>query len=250
MTLVGKNALVTGGSRGIGRSVVLALAGAGANVVTCYRQESDAVASLRKELSETDGDHRVVQADIGSQAELAEFTRSAIARMGTIHAVVHNAGAISHVPFDKLSEADWNRVIDTNLTAAFQLTQEVVPALAEEASIVYIGSKVATVGVPMRAHYTAAKAGVAGLARSLAKELGPRGVRVNVVAPGIIDTSDADRLSAEEYEAMQSRLSAYRQRIPLGRLGDPDDVASVVLFLVGDGARFITGETVNVDGGM
>lgn len=250
MTHTGRNALVTGGTRGIGRAIVLALAGAGANVVTCYRQESDAVAGLRKELSETAGDHHVLQADVGNQTELAEFVRTATARMGTIDIVVHNAGAINHVPFEKLSEADWNRVVDTNLTAAFQLTQEVLPALTSDAAIVYVGSKVAMIGVPLRAHYTAAKAGLVGLARSLAKELGPRGIRVNVVAPGIIDTSDPDRLPAAEYAALQERLGAYRKRTPLGRLGNPDDVASAVLFLTGAGAGFITGETVNVDGGM
>jgi 3-oxoacyl-[acyl-carrier protein] reductase len=250
MTHTGRNALVTGGTRGIGRAIVLALAEAGANVVTCYRQESDAVDLLRKELAETAGEHHVIKADVGEQAELAEFVRAAAAHLGTVDIVVHNAGAISHVPFEKLSEADWNRVVDTNLTAAFQLTQEVIPALSESASIVYVGSKVAMIGVPMRAHYTAAKAGLVGLMRSLSKELGPRGIRVNVVAPGIIDTSDPDQLPAEEYAAMQERLDVYRKRTPLGRLGRSEDIASTVLFLTGDGASFITGETVNVDGGM
>ncbi|MBO2445583.1 3-oxoacyl-ACP reductase FabG [Actinomadura barringtoniae] len=250
MTLNGRNALVTGGTRGIGRAIVLALAEAGANVVTCYRQESDAVDLLRKELAVTAGEHHVLKADVGEQAELAEFVRAAAAHLGTVDIVVHNAGAITHVPFDKLSLEGWNRVVDTNLTAAFQLTQEVIPALSESASIIYVGSKVAMVGVPMRAHYTAAKAGMVGLARSLSKELGARGIRVNVVAPGIIDTSDPDRMPPEEYNAMQERLDAYRKRVPLGRLGRSEDIAAAVLFLSGDGAAFINGETLNVDGGM
>ncbi|MFC4587966.1 SDR family NAD(P)-dependent oxidoreductase [Sphaerisporangium corydalis] len=250
LTFAGKNALVTGGTRGIGRSIVLALARAGANVVTNYRSQDDAAESLAVELKETAGTHHILKADIGTAAAVTELVGEVKDRLGSLDIVVHNAGVITHVPFERLSDEGWGEVVDSNLTAAYRITQQALPLLGADASIIYIGSKVANVGVPMRAHYTAAKAGLVGLARSLSKELGPKGIRVNVVAPGIIDTSDPDRLSPEDYAAMQGRLADYRKRIPVGRLGRGDDIARAVLFLAGDGASFITGETLNVDGGM
>ncbi|WP_214410568.1 SDR family NAD(P)-dependent oxidoreductase [Sphaerisporangium fuscum] len=250
VTLTGRNALVTGGTRGIGRAIVLALAAAGANVVTNYRADDEAAESLRLQLKETAGTHHVLKADIATPEAVEELIGECRSRLGSLHVVVHNAGQISHVPFERLTDGGWSQVVDSNLTAAYRLTQKALPLLAENASIIYVGSKVATVGVPLRSHYTAAKAGLIGLSRSLAKELGPKGIRVNVVAPGIIDTSDPDRMSPEDYEAMQGRLAEYRKRTPLGRLGRAEDVARAVLFLAGDEAAFITGETVNVDGGM
>ncbi|WP_433254675.1 SDR family NAD(P)-dependent oxidoreductase [Streptosporangium sp. CA-135522] len=250
LSLSGKNALVTGGTRGIGRAIVQGLADAGANVVTNFHSDQEAADELARDLKGSDGTHHVLRADIASAEAVGELVEECRQRLGSLDIVVHNAGAISHVPFDKLSADGWSQVVDTNLTAAYQLTQRALPLLGDSASIIYVGSKVATVGVPMRAHYTAAKAGLVGLMRSLSKELGPRGIRVNVVAPGIIDTSDPDRLPPQEYAAMQERLAEYRKRTPLGRLGRAEDVSRAVLFLAGDDAAFITGETLNVDGGM
>ncbi|GII80975.1 short-chain dehydrogenase [Sphaerisporangium rufum] len=249
-SLAGKNALVTGGTRGIGRAISLALAAAGANVVTNYRGDVEAAENLAVELKETGGTHHVLKADITRAEAVTELVETCRERLGSLDVVVHNAGLISHVPFGKLTDDAWSQVVDSNLTAAYRVTQQALPLLGEQASVIYVGSKVATVGVPLRAHYTAAKAGLVGLARSLAKELGPKGVRVNIVAPGIIDTSDPDRLPPQEYEAMQGRLADYKKRIPLGRLGRAEDIARAVLFLAGPDAAFITGETLNVDGGM
>jgi 3-oxoacyl-[acyl-carrier protein] reductase len=241
LKLTGKKILVTGGSRGIGRGIVLGLARAGADVVTCYRTEGEAVTSLARELKETGGDHHLVRADVSDPADVADLVEQCRAAYGSLDAVVHNAGVISHVPFAELPLEEWQRVVTTNLSGPYMVTQRALPLLGEGASVVFVGSKVATVGIPLRAHYTAAKAGLVGLTRSLAKELGPRGVRVNVVAPGPIQT---------EEPTPPAVLERYQKMIPLGRLGDVSDVAGVVAFLASDLSRFVNGETINVDGGI
>lgn len=238
-----KNALVTGGTRGIGRAIVLALAGAGASVVSCYRHDIEAADALATELKETEGQHHLVQADVSQPADVDRLAAECRDRLGSVDIVVNNAGTISHIPFGQLPLAEWHRVIDTNLTGPALVIQKMLPLMPDGGSIINVGSKVATVGVPMRAHYTAAKAGIAGLTRSLCKELGPRGIRVNVVAPGVIATEEAANLPPE----IQAR---YRGLTALGRLGEPAEVAEVVLFLASDLSRYVTGETVNVDGGI
>jgi 3-oxoacyl-[acyl-carrier protein] reductase len=148
---------------------------------------------------------------------------------------------ISHIPFAELPAQEWRRIIESNLTAPAVVTQAVLPLLGEGSSIINIGSKVATVGVPLRTHYTAAKAGMIGMTRSLAKELGPRGIRVNIVAPGPIET---------EAPTPPAVVERYKAMIPLGRLGRTAEIATVVQFLASDAASFINGETINVDGGI
>ncbi|CAL9500259.1 SDR family NAD(P)-dependent oxidoreductase [Streptomyces sp. enrichment culture] len=243
-TLRGKKALVTGGTRGIGRAISLALAHEGAAVTACYQQDQEAAAALERELKQTGtGDHTTLQADLGAPDAVRRLIETYQERHSGIDVLVHNAGAISHVPVERLDQAEWQRILDVNLTAAFLLVQQALPLLGPTASVVLVGSKVAHVGVPLRAHYTAAKAGLTGLARSLCKELGPRGIRVNVVAPGVTESPAADRLSPEQ-RARYASMSALR------RLGTPEDVAAAVAFLAGDAAGYITGETLHVDGGM
>ncbi|MEV5708034.1 SDR family oxidoreductase [Actinoallomurus sp. NPDC052274] len=239
--LSGKKVLVTGGTRGIGRAIVLAFARSGATVVTCYRQESDAVRSLSKELADLGGGHQVVRADVSTQAGIDLLIGECRDRLGAIDVLVNNAGAISHVPFDKLQVDEWRRILDVNLTGTYLAVQAALPLLSPGASIINVGSRVATVGIPLRAHYTASKAGLIGLTRSLCKELGGQGYRVNVVAPGPVET---DEDTPPEVRERYQRLTA------LGRLGRPSDIAGVVLFLASDLASFVTGETINVDGGI
>ncbi|WP_306212593.1 SDR family NAD(P)-dependent oxidoreductase [Actinoplanes sp. RD1] len=241
LQLHGKKVLVTGGSRGIGRGIVLALARAGADVLTCYRTEGEAVESLARELKAGPGEHHLVRADVSDAADVERLAEQARVRFGRLDALVNNAGVISHVPFAELSADEWRRVVGNNLTAPFTVTQAVLPLLGEGASVVNVGSRVATIGIPLRAHYTASKSGLIGLTRSLAKELGSRGVRVNVVAPGPIETEEPVRPEV---------LERYRTMIPLGRLGRPDEIAGAVLFLVSDLASFVNGATINVDGGI
>lgn len=246
-SLAGTRVLVTGGTRGIGRGIVLSFARAGAQVVTCYGHDDTAAETLAAELKETAGDHAVVKADISNAAEVSELIGECQRRLGGLDTVVHNAGVISHIPFGELPIDEWRRVIDTNLTSAYLITQQALPLLRDGGSVVYVSSKVAEVGIPLRAHYTASKAGLAGLARSLCKELGPRGIRVNVVAPGVVATEAMDLMTEEQREQMRARYSALTA---LGRLGEPNEIADVVLFLSSDLAAYVTGETINVDGGI
>jgi 3-oxoacyl-[acyl-carrier protein] reductase len=248
LELAGKRALVTGGSRGIGRGIVLALARSGVTVVSCYRSDGEAVENLTRELKETGGDHRLVKADVSQPEDVERLIDECRQRLGALDVVVHNAGVISHVPVGDLGLDEWTRVIDTNLTGAYLVIHRSLPILTEHASVITIGSRVAAIGMPLRSHYTAAKQGVVGLTRSLAKELGPRGVRCNVIAPGVIETAEiAARLTAEERQAYEER---YRSLISLRRFGTVTDIANMVLFLASDLSSYITGETINVDGGI
>ncbi len=241
INLAGKKALVTGGSRGIGRGIVLGLARAGADVVTCYRSDGEAVASLARELKEIGGNHQLVKADVSNPAEVDALIGACRSSLKSLDVVVHNAGVISHVPFVELPVEEWRRVVENNLGGPYLVTQRALPLMSAGGSIIFIGSRVASVGIPLRAHYTATKAGLVGLTRALAKELGPRGLRVNVVAPGPIET---------EEPTPPAVLERYQKLIPLGRLGNPDDIAGVVAFLASDLSRFVNGETINVDGGI
>jgi NAD(P)-dependent dehydrogenase (short-subunit alcohol dehydrogenase family)/ribosome-associated toxin RatA of RatAB toxin-antitoxin module len=241
LDFTGKKILITGGTRGIGRSIVLAFARAGASVVTCYRNDASAADSLVDQLKSAGTEAHIVQADVTNEADIGALITDCRAHLGNIDVIVNNAGSISHVPFGELSPDEWRRVIDGSLTSAYAVIQAALPMLSPGASIINIGSRVAFVGMPHSAHYTAAKAGLVGLTRSLCKELGPLGYRINVVAPGPVETEEPVAPEVKE---------RYRRLIALGRLGRPADIARVVLFLASDLAAFVTGETINVDGGI
>lgn len=245
--LKGRRALVTGGTRGVGRGIVLALARAGVDVLTCYRNGADYAESLEKELAEVGGTHKVVQCDLADSAQITELIGTAKDLFGGLDLIVNNAGAISHVPYGELPEQEWRRVIDTNLTAAHLVIQNALPILGEGASVISIGSKSSEVGIPLRAHYTATKAALRGLTRSLAKEFGSRGLRFNVLALGVIETEALDAMPEEQRALMIKR---YSEKTALGRLGTPDEVAGAVLWLSSDLSRYVTGATIHVDGGI
>ncbi|MFC4587947.1 SDR family NAD(P)-dependent oxidoreductase [Sphaerisporangium corydalis] len=240
--LTGKNALVTGGTRGIGRAVAHTLARAGASVTACYRSDEEAAAVLARELKEIGGDHTVVRADVSSPEDVAQLMEHCHAR-GGLDVVVNNAGVIGDQTLEELTLDEWHRVVTNDLTAVYLVVRGALGLLTEGASVVTIGSAAALRGLPGRSHYTAAKSGLIGFSRTLAKELGPKGIRVNVVAPGVIDTDEPPGQPSEQ----QRRLGSL---IALRRLGRPDEVADVVLFLASDLARYVTGETVTVDGGF
>jgi 3-oxoacyl-[acyl-carrier protein] reductase len=241
ISLAGRKALVTGGTRGIGRELTRALAAAGADVLACYRTYGEHVEELARELKEIPGDHHLVRADIADRAGIGALMAECRTRFGALDVVVNNAGVISHQPFDQLEPAEWQRVLDTNLTGAYLVVHGALALLRPGSSVINIGSRAATVGVPLRAHYTAAKAGLIGLTRSLCKELGPRGIRVNLVAPGVVAT---------EVELPAEVRARYEQLTALRRLGTPAEIASVVCFLASDLSAYLTGETIHVDGGI
>lgn len=238
----GRRVLLTGGTKGIGRGIALSFAAAGAQVVTCSRHDDEAARSLANQLKEIGGEHHVMVADVSTPEGVDALVEEAGTRMGGLDNVIGNAGTISHVPFAQLSIEDWHKVIASNLTANFLLVQRALPLLHEGSSVTLIGSRSAMVGIPLRAHYTAAKAGLVGLMRSLAKELGPQGIRVNVVAPGVIEPEDAPL--PEEIRARYHKLTS------LGRLGRPTEIAGACLYLASDLAGYVTGETLHVDGGI
>ncbi|MFF5286986.1 SDR family NAD(P)-dependent oxidoreductase [Streptomyces sp. NPDC013171] len=247
LALEGKKALVTGGTRGVGRGIVLALARAGVDVVTCYRQPSDHVGSLERELKEIGGDHHVLRADLSRPEEAASLVERAGAAYGRLDLVVNNAGTISHVPYADLPVEEFQRIFTTNVTAAHLVIQHALPLLHEGSSVVSIGSKAVEAGIPLRSHYTATKAALVGLSRSLAKEFGAKGIRFNVVALGVVETENLHRLPEDQRKLMVERYSA---KTALGRLGTPDEVAGAILWLASDLSRYVTGSTVSVDGGI
>lgn len=243
LDLAGKRVLVTGGTRGTGRAVSLAFARAGSDVVACYRQDEEAADRLRKELAEVGGTFAVVKADVREQPETIALAKTCRSVLGGLDVVVNNVGTYSMVLFEELPVAEWQRTLDTNVTSFFFVVQAVLPLLGTGSSIINVGSASAERGLTLRAHYTASKAAVVGMSRSLCKELGPRGIRVNTVAPGITETRPYAGMPPEMYEF-------FRKMTALGRIGTPEDMAGPILFLASDLARHITGIVLTVDGGI
>ena len=235
-SLEGKTALVTGASRGIGRAVATELAQAGASVVLGYRSGKDEAESLAAELGA-----RAVQADVSSAEDAARLVEEA----GDLDILVNNAGLTRDGLLARMSDDDWRVVIETNLSSVFYTCRAVCrPMMKKRAgSIVNISSIVGVHGNWGQTNYAASKAGIIGFTKSLARELGSRNIRANVVAPGYVKTQLTDVLPEEATGAML-------QNTPLGRLGEPADVAGAVRFLCSDEASFITGEVLLVDGGL
>ena len=235
-SLEGRNALVTGGSRGIGRAIALELASAGASVVVGYRSGKDEAEAVAEEAG-----GRAVQADVSDPEEAARL----VADAGEPDVLVNNAGLTRDGLLPRMPDEDWRDVIETNLSSVFYTCRAAVrPMMKRRAgAIVNISSVVGLHGNPGQTNYAASKAGIIGLTKALARELGSRGVRANVIAPGYITS----RLTDEISEEMRSLML---QNTPLGRLGDPEDVVGAVRFLCSDAAKFITGEVLLVDGGV
>jgi len=235
-SLEGKTALVTGASRGIGRAIASELAAGGAAVVIGYRSGRDEAEALAAELG-----GRAVQADVSN----AEDARRLVEEAGDLDILVNNAGLTRDGLLARMSDDDWRAVIETNLSSVFYTCRAVCrPMMKKRAgAIVNVSSIVGVHGNWGQTNYAASKAGIIGFTKSLAKELGSRNVRANVVAPGYVKTRLTDVLPEEATAAMLANT-------PLGRLGEPDDVAGAVRFLCSDAASFITGEVLLVDGGL
>ena len=235
-SLDGKLALVTGASRGIGHAIAQELARAGASVVVGYRSGKDEAEELAAQIG-----GRAIQADVSS----AEDAKRLIEEAGDVDVLVNNAGLTRDGLLARMSDDDWRTVIDTNLGSVFYTCRAVTRPMMKKrsGSIVNISSVVGVHGNFGQANYAASKAGIIGFTKSLARELGSRGVRANVVAPGYVKTALTDVLPEEATQAMI-------QNTPLGRVAEPEEIAGAVRFLASDQASFITGEVLLVDGGL
>lgn len=245
MLLEGKVALVTGGSRGIGRAIALKLAGEGAAVAINYAGNAKAAEEVKASIEAAGGKAMVVQADVSSAEAVEAMVEAVVNELGGIDILVNNAGITRDGLLMRMKEADWDAVINTNLKGVFYCTKAVSKLMMKKRSgrIVNMASVVGLTGNAGQANYAAAKSGVIGFSKSMAKELASRGITVNMVAPGYIETDMTAVLSDKVREAMIST-------VPLARAGQAEDVAGAVLFLVSDMASYITGQVINVDGGM
>lgn len=245
VTLEGKTALVTGASQGIGESIARRLAAAGAAVVVAARSEEKA-AAVAASIVEGGGTAEAVRLDVADPASVSEVFRGIAERHGKLDVLVNNAGITDDGLLLRMSKESWDRVLSTDLTGVFLVTQEAVKLMMKKrvaGRIVTVGSVVGLMGNAGQANYAAAKAGVVGFTLSLAREIGSRGITVNVVAPGYIETPMTAALSEEQRKALAGK-------IVLGRLGTGEDVAGAVLYLVSDLAAYVTGTTINVSGGL
>jgi 3-oxoacyl-[acyl-carrier protein] reductase len=241
-SLAGKVALVTGGSQGIGESVAKALGAAGAHVVVAARREDKAAAIAQA----AGGSAEALRLDVGDSSSVSAGFRAVVERHGKLDILVNNAGITDDGLILRMSRESWDKVIATDLTGVFLCAQEAVRVMLKkriQGRIVNIASVVGLMGNAGQTNYAAAKAGVVGFTKALAREIGSRGVTVNAVAPGFIESSMTDVLSAEQKKALVGQ-------IVLGRLGTAEDVAAAVLYLASDAAAYVTGACLNVSGGL
>ena len=243
--LEGKVALITGGTRGIGRAIALRFAEAGADVAFTYRKGSEEAAEVVAAIEQIGRRVKGYMSDAADFEAAEQVVRDVVAEFGRIDVLVNNAGIAQIAMMQDVSDSDWRRMIDTNLSAAFYVSREVVPCMIRRGhgAVVHIGSMWGKTGASCEVAYSAAKAGIRGLTQSMAKELGPSGIRVNCVEPGVIDTE----MNATLDEGTRSLLM---DETPLCRLGLPAEIASAVVFLAGEDASFITGQILGVDGGF
>jgi 3-oxoacyl-[acyl-carrier protein] reductase len=251
MKLEGRTALITGASRNIGRAIALAFADEGANLVVNTRANREELEAVADECRKRGVRVVPVLGDVSDAAAVDAMVRQGLAELGAIDILVCNAAIRPHKPFTETSADEWHHVLAVNLHSAFYLAQAVVPGMKERrrGSIIALGGQSSITGRPNTAAVTAAKSGVLGLVRALAAELGPFGIRANMVAPGAIDT---ERRYAEWYpEFKQSPPASPEQlkQIPLGRLGRPEEIADACLFLASDASAYVTGDTIRVMGG-
>jgi 3-oxoacyl-[acyl-carrier protein] reductase len=242
-SLEGRTAIITGASRGIGRGISQVLARAGANVVLVARGRTGVDAAA----ADLDPDRTLtVAGDVTSAGDLARAVQSARERFGRLDVFCHNAGIYPRTPLEEISLEEWQTVIDTNLTSTFLAVQACRPVMCEQGyGRIVLTSSITGVrtGYPGLSHYSATKAGMLGFMRTAALELAPFGITINAVEPGSIRTEGLAGLG-------EDAIASMIRRIPVGSLGEPEDVAHTVAFLAGDGARFITGQTIVVDGGQ
>ncbi|WP_346988099.1 3-oxoacyl-[acyl-carrier-protein] reductase [Bacillus velezensis] len=240
-----KTAVVTGASRGIGRAIALDLAKNGCNVVVNYSGNEAKANEVVDEIKSLGRNAIAVKADVSNSEEVQNMMKEAVAAFSSIDILVNNAGITKDNLLMRMKENEWDDVININLKGVFNCTKAVTRQMMKQCSgrIINVSSIVGVSGNPGQANYVAAKAGVIGLTKSSAKELASRNITVNAIAPGFISTDMTDKLSKEVQDEML-------KQIPLARFGDPSDISSVVTFLASEGSRYMTGQTLHIDGGM
>jgi len=245
MTLADKTALVTGASRGIGKEIALELARNGANVVVNYAGNKQLAEQVVDEIRSFGRESIAIQADVANSEAVEQMVKETVNRFGSLDILVNNAGITRDQLLMRMKESDWDDVLNTNLKSVFLTTKAVSRQMMKQRKgrIINIASIVGVSGNAGQANYVAAKAGIIGLTKTAAKELAPRNITVNAVAPGFITTDMTDKLPEDVKQEL------YKQ-IPLARLGEPKDIAYVVAFLASEKSSYITGQTIHVNGGM
>jgi len=245
--LKGKKALVTGASRGIGRGIALALAKQGADVAVNYRSNAEEAEKVVAEIKAMGRDSFSVQADVSNKASVAKMFEEIKGKWGKLDILVNNAGIVQFAPFEELTEEQWDAVLDTNLKGQFLCGQQAVKLMEQGGRIINIASIASGgvgVGFSRLSHYTASKGGVVALTENMALDLAKKGINVNAIAPGVIETNMTKEMLGDE-----TTKRGLMARIPKGRVGKPEDVAAAAAFLASDEADYITGSVIYVDGG-
>jgi len=246
MQFHGKTILISGGSRGIGRAIALELAARGANIAFTYRSRTEAAQAVAQEIRALGVEAHAYQADAADFEAAQTVVKHVRERFGTLYGLVNNAGMTRDKLLLQMKEEDWDAVLKTNLKSVFNLSKAVVSLLIKQrqgGTILNISSVSGIAGMPGQTNYAAAKAGMIGFTKALAKEVASRGITVNALAPGFIETEMTEGLSAE----YRAKLLAT---IPLGRFGTPTEIARIAAFLLSEDARYITGQVLQADGGL
>ncbi|MBO0995474.1 3-oxoacyl-[acyl-carrier-protein] reductase [Bacillus sp. SD088] len=245
MKLENKVAIVTGASRGIGKEIALMLAKEGANVIVNYSGNEEKAKETMDEIVALGRKSMIYQCNVADSSSVQSMIKETVQEFGKIDILVNNAGITRDNLLMRMKESEWDDVLDTNLKGVFHCTKSVSRPMMKQRQgrIINISSVVGSSGNPGQANYSAAKAGVIGLTKTSALELAARGITVNVIAPGFITTDMTEKLPEDTKEAML-------KQIPLGSLGEPKDIAALTVFLASDDAKYITGQTIHVNGGM
>ena len=245
INLDGKKALVTGASRGIGKAIAIRLATEGVSVGVNYNASEQEAAKVVDEIQSLGGKAIILKGSVADSLEVQSLIQAAEDKLGGLEILVNNAGITKDNLIMRLPEEDWDQVIDTNLKGAFLCTKAALRSMVRQRSgrIINMSSVVAITGNAGQSNYTAAKAGLIGFTKTVAKEVASRGITVNAIAPGFIETQMVDAISSQ----LQEKIL---ERIPLGYFGTPEDVAGVVAFLASEDARYVTGQVIGIDGGL
>lgn len=245
--LTGKKALVTGGSRGIGRGIALCLARQGADVAINYHSHPEEAEKVASEIKNLGRDSFSVAADVSIADSVSKMFATIKEKWGKLDILVNNAGIVSFKAFEELTEEDWDAVLDTNLKGQFLCSQQAVKLMSPGSKIINIASIASGglgVGFPNIDHYTASKGGVVALSENMALDLGKKGINVNAIAPGVIETDMTKGMLTDE-----AAVKGLLMRIPKGRVGKPEDIGATAVFLASDESDYITGSVIYVDGG-